>query len=123
MSSSPVRKRYLWHSFCDGLRGTAWTLRTQWRLWLHLAISAGAVGVGLWLRFSAVEWGLLVLALAAVFAAELANTALEIALDLLHPQSDPLIGRAKDVAAAAVVVAIGAALVVGALLLLAHWPP
>ncbi len=121
MRPSPGR-RYLWHSFADGLRGLAWALRSQWHLWLHLAISGTAVAVGLWLRFSAVEWALLVLAIAAVFAAELANTALEVALDRLHPEHDPLIGRAKDIAAGAVIVTIGAALVVGTLLVAVHWP-
>jgi len=117
------RRRYLWHSFADGLRGLAWALRTQWHLWLHLLVTAAAVTIGLWLRFSAVEWALLVLALAAVLVAELANTALEVVLDRLHPQPDPLIGRAKDIAAAAVIVTIGAALFVGTLLVAAHWPP
>ena len=122
MRPSPGR-RYLWHSFADGLRGLAWALRTQWHLWLHLLVTAAAVAIGRWLRFSAVEWALLVLSIAAVFAAELANTALEVASDRLHPQPDPLIGRAKDIAAAAVIVTIGAALVVGTLLIAAHWPP
>jgi len=122
MRPSPGR-RYLWHSFADGLRGLAWALRTQWHLWLHLLVTAAAVAIGRWLRFSAVEWALLVLSIAAVFAAELANTALEVALDCLHLQPDPLIGRAKDIAAGSVVVTIAAALLVAALLVAAHLPP
>ena len=40
----------------------------------------------------------------AVLAAETFNTALEHALDRLHPEQDPAIGLAKDCAAGAVLV-------------------
>ena len=57
-------------------------------------------------------WGLLVLAMALVISAELGNTALEFLADALHPGEKPLVGWAKDVAAAGVLVAaLGAALV------------
>ena len=45
--------------------------------------------------------------------AELFNTALETLADHLHPERHPVVGAAKDIAAAAVLVASGAAVVAG----------
>jgi len=54
----------------------------------------------------------LVLAYALILIAELINTAFERALEKLHPEHDALIGLSKDIAAAAVLVAIIFAIVV-----------
>lgn len=59
-------------------------------------------------------WALVALAAGMVIVAEMANTAVEALADLLHPGQHPEIGVAKDVAAGAVLVASGVALVVGA---------
>ncbi len=57
---------------------------------------------------------LLVLAAGVVLAAEAFNTAIEIEIDLISPQYDPLARDTKDVAAGAVLIAAIAALVIGA---------
>jgi undecaprenol kinase len=69
------------------------------------------------LRPPAVWWALVLLASAAVLAAELFNTAIEHLADLLHPQQSPGIRLVKDCAAAGVLVAALGALGVGAALL------
>jgi diacylglycerol kinase (ATP) len=48
------------------------------------------------------------------------NTTLEVLIDYAWPEHHPMIGRAKDVAAAAVLVAAGAAALVGGLLFARH---
>lgn len=58
-------------------------------------------------------WALVALAAGMVIVAEMANTAIEALADLLHPGQHPEIGVAKDVAAGAVLVASGVAVVVG----------
>jgi diacylglycerol kinase len=65
------------------------------------------------LRFSLVSWALVALAIGLVVAAELLNTAVEAVVDLVSPQDHPLAKRAKDVAAAGVLVASLAALATG----------
>ena len=60
---------------------------------------------------------LVLLASAAVVAAELFNTAIEHLADLLHPQQSPAIRLVKDCAAAGVLIAVLGALGVGAALL------
>ena len=69
-----------------------------------------------WSRPSAVWWALTAATVSAILAAELFNTALEHLVDVLHPDLHPMIGRAKDCAAGAVLVlSIGALGVFGAL--------
>jgi diacylglycerol kinase (ATP) len=59
---------------------------------------------------------LVALAVGTVWTAELANTAIEALTDLVSPEYHPLAGKAKDVAAGAVLMAAVAALVVGLLI-------
>ena len=62
------------------------------------------LGFLVWTRPPAVWWASIFVLNAAVLAAELFNTALENVLDVVHPQLHPLVGKAKDCAAAAVLV-------------------
>ncbi|MDA8231348.1 MAG: diacylglycerol kinase [Magnetospirillum sp.] len=64
------------------------------------------------MRPPALWWAIGTLASGTVLAAELINTALEILADRLHPDLHPEIRAAKDVAAAAVLVASFTALAV-----------
>jgi undecaprenol kinase len=56
----------------------------------------------IWRQPAALWWALLLMNCGMVLAAELFNTALEAALDHLHPTRHPAIGLAKDCAAGAV---------------------
>jgi diacylglycerol kinase (ATP) len=71
------------------------------------------VALGLWLELGRTDWALLALAIAGVLASEAANTALEALADRTAPEHHPLVGRAKDVAAAGVLIASLAATAVG----------
>jgi diacylglycerol kinase (ATP) len=95
--------------------GAAW--RTQRNLRIHAAATVGVVVVGALLRLPPVSWALLALAAGLVVTAELLNTALEAVVDLVSPEDHPLAKQAKDVAAAAVLVASLAALAVGVFVL------
>lgn len=64
------------------------------------------------LRPAPVWWAMVGLVSAAVLAAELINTSLEAVIDRLHPEVHPEIAKAKDCAAAAVLVLSLAAIVV-----------
>lgn len=84
---------------------------------IHLALTATVVVLGIGLGVSASEWGLLLLAIGLVLAAEGFNTALEALADSIHPERDPRIARAKDLAAGAVLIAAISAAGVGLLVL------
>jgi diacylglycerol kinase (ATP) len=94
-------------------------LVTQRNAWIHLAATVIVAGAAWFYEVGAVGWALLVLAMAAVWTAEALNTALELLADATSPSFHPLVGKAKDVAAGAVLVVALAAVVIGALVL---WP-
>lgn len=110
-------------SFGYALRGIADMLRSQQNAWIHAAATLVVCGLGLLLRLPRLEWCLIVLAIVAVWTAEALNTAIEFLTDVASPEFHPLAARAKDVAAAAVLItSLGAAgiglLVLGPRLLL-----
>ena len=70
-------------------------------------------------RPAPVWWAVAAMASAGVIVAELFNATIEHLCDHLHPERHPAIKAAKDLAAAAVLIASLGALAVGVLLLLA----
>ena len=104
-------------SFGHAFDGWWYVLRTQRNAWLHVAIALAVFGLGAWLDLSSIEWAILVLTTAMVFAAEFVNTAIELVVDLASPQEHPLAKLGKDVAAAAVLLTALAAVFVGILVL------
>lgn len=83
---------------------------------VHVLAAAVAVATGAWLRLSASEWALLVMTITMVLSIEAINSAIEYAVDLASPEFNVLAGRAKDISAAAVLMAACGAVVVGAVL-------
>jgi diacylglycerol kinase len=77
------------------------------------------VVAGIALRIPPVWWALVTLAIGLVVVAELVNTAIEAAVDLVTVDDHPLAKRAKDVAAAGVLLAVLTAL--GVALSLGVW--
>ncbi len=114
-TQQPLRAAFV--NACAGLRHL-W--RTQRNIRIHSLVAVLMVGLGLWLRFARLEWAILLLAIGMVLTAEAVNTAIEAAIDLVHPDYHPLAGAAKDVAAAAVLLASVVAILIGVLLLAPH---
>ena len=106
-----LRKRA--NSFRFAFQGLADLLRTQPNARIHLAIAVVAVGAGFFFRISQAEWLAVVISITLVFALEAVNTALEYLTDLVSPEFHPLAGKAKDAAAAAVLIGAFGALVTG----------
>lgn len=104
-------------SFRNALSGLGQLLRSQRNARIHLAITLAVLGVSSWLRLSTGDWALLALAAALVWTAELINSALESVVDLATKEWQPLARDAKDLGAAAVLMAAVGAAVVGVLVL------
>lgn len=100
-------------SFRYAFAGLKAVLRTEHNAYIHLALTAAAFILGVVLRITAGEFMLLILAMAAVWMAELFNTAIEKTADLISKEQHPQIEVIKDVSAAAVLIAAVAAFVVG----------
>lgn len=112
-------------SFRNAGSGVVFTFTSQRNAKIHAAVALLVVGLGALLDLPRGEWCWLVAAITWVFAAECMNTALESLADAAAPDPHPLVGRAKDAAAGAVLcAALGAAVVGGLVLgrpLLAWW--
>ena len=101
-------------SFKHACAGLWWAVKTQPNFKVHLVAAATVVILGKIFNISPTEWLVLVLTIFLVLTAELINTALEAATDLLVEKKWSEIAKiAKDVASAAVLVAALGAVAVG----------
>lgn len=83
--------------------------------------AAGLVLLAAWqLRVSAGEWALLILCIFWVLGMEALNTAVETLADRISREHDRLIGQAKDLAAAAVLLSALGSAVIGLIIFLPH---
>jgi diacylglycerol kinase (ATP) len=108
-------------SFKFAFRGLFTLVKTQPNARIHLLATIAVIIIGLLLHLSAAEWCWLVLAMIAVWVAEAFNTAVEQLADVVSPNFHPAIARAKDLAAAGVLIAALGAAVIGALVLGRHF--
>lgn len=88
-------------------------LKSQQNAWIHAFATIVVVIAGFVLNISSGEWCLLVLAIMAVWMAEALNTAFEFLADVASPEFHPLVKKAKDVAAGAVLISAIGAIVIG----------
>ena len=105
------------NSFKFAFKGWAYVLRTQKNAWIHLAATTLVIAVGVWLGISRYEWAIILLVIGIVWIAEFLNTSLESILDIASPERHPLARIAKDVGAAAVLIAAVVAIAVGLIIL------
>ena len=104
-------------SFRHAFHGWWYVIRTQRNAWIHASITTLVLILGLWLQLPARDWAVLILVIAMVWSAEFFNTSIEAVVDLASPVHHPLAKVGKDVGAAAVLIAAGAAVLVGLLIL------
>ncbi len=98
-------------------QGWWYVIRTQKNAWIHALISLAVLIVSIWLQISRQDWAIIILTIAMVWSAEFFNTALEALVDLTSPEYHHLAKVSKDVGAAAVLIAAGASVLIGLLLL------
>jgi diacylglycerol kinase (ATP) len=106
------RLRSIWCAF----KGIAIMLRSQHNAWIHAFVTLAVCAAGLLVGLSASEWCWIVLAIVAVWTAEALNTAFEFLTDVASPNFHPIAGKAKDVAAGAVLISAIGAIVIGVII-------
>ena len=105
-------------SFRWAIKGLGDLYRNHPNAKVHLLATLLVVPLSFYLQIALVEWCLVVLCIGLVMAMEAMNSALEYLADKVSTEQDELIGKAKDMAAAAVLLAsIGAAIVGGIIFL------
>jgi diacylglycerol kinase (ATP) len=118
-----VRSRSLLWSFDYAIQGIVHTLRTQRNMRLHALAASIVLLAALYFRVRGVELAILLFAISLVVVTELANTAIEAAVDIAIETFDPMAKTAKDVAAGAVLVASVNAVAVGYIVFFARLTP
>ncbi len=108
-------------SFGYALKGIWKLLCSEVNFQIELAAAIIAVALGFYFEISKTEWLIQTLAISLVLAGEALNTALEKLADALHPEYHPAVGKAKDIAAAGVLLLAIGALIVGALIYLPYF--
>jgi len=102
-------------------RGARIVFATQPNARLHLLATAAVVVAGAALDLGGWEWCWVAIAVTMVLVSEALNTAVEILGDAVSEgKHDPLVGRAKDVAAGAVLFAAIGAAVIGVIIFVPH---
>jgi len=107
-------------SFRYAFKGLHVLLQTQHNAWIHLAVAIAVVAMGVFWQFTRFEWCAIVFAIFLVLIAEAFNSALEFLADHISPEFAPLIGKAKDLAAGAVLLAAIGAVIIGLLIIGPH---
>jgi diacylglycerol kinase len=108
-----------WRSFGYAFQGVITLLRTQPHARVHLLAAVIVIAMGFYFEVSRLDWVILCVCITLVLAAEAFNTAIEFLTDLVSPDHHTLAGKAKDTAAAAVLICAVGAVIMG---LLVFWP-
>lgn len=100
-------------SFRYALDGLKYTIVTQRNMRIHVMISICVLLLSLYLPLSKMEVLVLFICITLVIFAELINTVMETIVDMVTEEYHPLAKVAKDVAAGAVLLTAGLAVIVG----------
>lgn len=101
-------------SVAHAWRGLTTLVRDQHNARIHVCAAVLAIVLGATLGISAGEWLVIILLIGWVLCMEAFNSALEYLCDLISRDEHPLIAKAKDVAAAAVLISATTAAVMAA---------
>ena len=101
------------YNFRYALTGIEIAWREEFNFKVHVLFAIAAPALGWYLGISKIEFLIVILMIGLVMTAEIFNTALEELCDKFQPEHDPHIGKIKDLAAAAVLIASITALLVG----------
>jgi diacylglycerol kinase (ATP) len=111
------------NSFANAFRGIGIMLREEHNAWIHCAAAVLVTVAGLLTGLSRTEWIAIVFAIGMVLGAEALNTSVERLSDVVQPERDERIRRAKDLSAGAVLFCAIAAAIVGLIIFLPKWLP
>lgn len=103
-------------SFLPAIHGLK-LLLTENNFRVHLLAFVCVIVAGFFVGVNNTEWAILIICVALVLVAEAVNSAIESVVDLATDQIHPLAKKAKDIAAAAVLIAATFAVIIAVLIL------
>ena len=105
------------NTFKNARKGFRLVLKSEMNIRIHVAIATFVVFLALFLKFSAIEFCLLLFVIGLVIVTEMLNTAIEFTLDsIYHNKYSRMVGMAKDISAGAVMFASFISVFVGLVL-------
>ena len=105
-------------SFKHAFNGLITLLKVEHNARIHLFILVIVIIAGIFLRISATDWIAILLVSGLVFVSECFNTAVEYMSDLITKEQNENIKKAKDIAAAGVLISAIISVVIGLLVFL-----
>jgi diacylglycerol kinase len=100
-------------SFRFAFSGFKVMLANEHNFRIHLVILALVIIAGIIFQISTAGWIAVTIVSALVISAECFNSAIEYLCDIVSPGFNPLVGKIKDITAAAVLVSVIAAVITG----------
>jgi len=100
-------------SFRHAFRGIATLVRFEQNAWIHMTLLVIVIVAGLLFKISLTDWIAIIVVSGLVLASECFNTSIEYLSDTITTQTNENIMKAKDVAAAGVMISALAALITG----------
>ncbi len=102
-------------SFRNALRGIADIVKGERNFRTDLLAAVLVVAAGFVVDLNGAEWGEVVIAIVVVLLAEAVNTSIETVLDLVEPERNELVRKAKDISAGVVLLAACGSVAIGLL--------
>ena len=103
-------------SFGYAFRGISEVFGSEANMKIHVVITVLVIIAGIAFSISLIEWIFCLICIGLVIGAEMMNTAIETIIDLASPEQHPLAGRAKDIAAGAVLICAIISVIIGLLI-------
>lgn len=104
-------------TFKNARKGFRLVLKSEMNLRIHVSIATLVIFAALAMKFSALEFCILLFVIGLVIVSEMLNTAIEFTLDsIYHNKFSRMVGMAKDISAGAVMFATIISVLVGIIL-------
>lgn len=107
-------------SFIYAFQGIQFLLKSQVHAKIHLVFTIAVISSSIYFQVTLLEWMILLLCIATVWGLEAVNTAIEQVVDLVSPNYHEKAKRAKDVAAAAVLIAAFFSSIIGLIIFIPY---
>ena len=116
MNSDKFSLRSRFESFKFAFRGLWFLFKEEHNARIHFIAAVVAIALGILLKIEIREWSLLAVVIGLVIITELVNTAIETLSDIIDPEWNAKIMKAKDYAAAAVLISAVVSVVIAGLI-------
>ena len=109
------------NTFKNARKGFRLVFKSEVNIRVHLLIAILVLMAAYFFKFTAIEYCMLLVAIAMVIISEMFNTAVEFALDsVYHNKYSRMVGMAKDISAGAVMIASVVSALIGIILFGKH---